>query len=443
MNEKKDGLLDVITELLYRIIYDNAYSNILFNEDYKYNSMTISQKKFIQNVVLGVVEKKIFLDFVLNQYNLKKIRIKPRLKIIIYVGLYVKFYMDSKNEAIFVNRVVNYSKIKYLYAKNFVNYILRNAKLDEINYDELNEMEKFSIKNSINMEIIELLYKQYSLFDLNEIFLHKNSNIHLRVNTKYYNVDDVFSLLKKENINIKKNDLLEYVIDIIDIKDKNIKDLNVYKNSMVYVQDVSSALVANVCKLEKNFKILDLCASPGGKSTHFAQYVDDFNVYSTDIYEHKLKLVEENAKRLNLKLNIKLNDATLYNDEFCEKFDIVLVDAPCSAIGIINRKPELRIKNINFKDIEEIQLKILENAKKYVKEDGYIIYSTCTINKYENELLINKFLEENKNFEREKIDLSFVKDLVKLDNRLSDDILLLPNIYRDGFYISKIHRRKK
>ncbi|MBR2847601.1 MAG: methyltransferase domain-containing protein, partial [Clostridia bacterium] len=201
-----------------------------------------------------------------------------------------------------------------------------------------------------------------------------------------------------------------------------------------YPQDEASMMPAKVLNPKEDETVIDVCAAPGGKTTHMAQLMNNKGkIFSFDIYPHKLKLIEDNAKRLGIDIiSPVVQDASEINEKYIGIADKVLVDAPCSGLGILRRKPEIKYARSpeDLVSLAQLQQKILETSAKYVRPGGELVYSTCTINPGENEKVIEKFLENNKDFEL--IDLNFEN---------SPYIKLFPHIHNtDGFFIAKIRR---
>ncbi len=188
-----------------------------------------------------------------------------------------------------------------------------------------------------------------------------------------------------------------------------------------------------------NQTVLDICSAPGSKSFTIAQHMqNEGEIYAFDLYEHKLKLINESAKRLGITIiKTALQDGAIKNDNI-KMADRVLCDVPCSGLGIIRRKPEIKYKNEeDFKDLPQIQYSILENAASYVKSGGYLIYSTCTTNKKENEEVVNKFLSQNNSFKPLQLSLN----ISKIENNKDTMITLLPHINEcDGFFIAALQK---
>ena len=316
--------------------------------------------------------------------------------------------------------------------------IERNAKNLELKYK--NETEQFCVENSCPKELFDILNKQYGKEKAQSIVVSFNqkSKNSIRYNPLKTTKSD---LIEKLGSVVSESEICE---DSLILNKLNI-DNSLFSNGYYIIQDEASALVASSIGLpvDKEYKILDTCAAPGGKSLHIASKYFNSSLISCDKYIHKLKLIQENIKKLEID-NIKTyeQDATKCNIDFLNNFDIVICDVPCSGIGVIKNKPEIKYK-ITDKYIESIaalQYKILENSKGYVKVGGVLIYSTCTIDKRENIENIERFLNENKDFRLEKITLNNSKVKVQ-DN---GTIEILPDDYEcDGFFIAKLRKMEE
>lgn len=231
-------------------------------------------------------------------------------------------------------------------------------------------------------------------------------------------------------------------------KVKNLENLKEFKEGLFSVQDEAAGLTAIILNPKKQEKILDACSSPGGKTTYLAQIVEnDAEIEAWDIHKHRTKLVEETAQRLGIDIiTTKVKDATIYNEENCEKFDKILLDVPCLGIGVLKRKPDIKWqrKKEDIEEISKIQMQILEVCSKYLKPKGELVYSTCSILKEENENIIRKFLEKNSNFNIKAIELPKASKSEKnyFENFLNDGFLqVYQNEKTDGFFICKIIKK--
>ena len=280
------------------------------------------------------------------------------------------------------------------------------------------KFEKISLELSLPLDLAKLLYHQYK--DKLKDFFKVGSSINTyRINTLKVDIDTLCSKLKSDGIEFENEDvIIQTKVSLINTA--------YFKEGLIIAQDVSSIKVGQVVNPKKGAKVLDACSAPGGKSLHIAAIMENTgSITSCDVYEHKLNKIVDNANKLGVKIITPLlADATSYI--YKEEYDYVLADVPCSGLGVIGHKPDLKY-HITIKDIEDInklQKQIIRHVKDYVKDGGILVYSTCTINKLENEWLIKDFLNEHKEF-------------VKLEEEI-----ILPNEYQDGFYICKMRKEK-
>ena len=282
--------------------------------------------------------------------------------------------------------------------------------------------------------------------------ISKNSNIRpnisVRVNRLKTTKEKLIRRLENKNINVQNgilNDFLAFN------KIRNIENMEEFKEGLFTVQDEVAGLTALVLNPNPGDNILDACSSPGGKTTYLAEIMNnEGKIEAWDIYEHRTKLVENAAKRLDIE-NIKtvVQDATIYNEKYENKFDKLLLDVPCLGIGVLKRKPDIKWQK-EEKDVEEItktQYKILETCFKYLKPGGELVYSTCSIFKSENEDIVRKFIENNKNAKIEKILFDENSNLkIEIEGKkffekfLNKDGMLqvYQNEKTDGFFICKL-----
>lgn len=400
-----------------KIFNENAYLSICLDNAIKDLNLNINDKKVYTKILYGICENKMIIDYNLAPL-IKGKRVKPFIKNILRIGVYVIDYMNMKDHFI-VNELVKIVKKDDYKSAMFVNGVLRSyIRSEKPSIDKLNNIEKISLKLSLPFELTTLLYKQY-----NEALLgfFESGNVvnTYRVNTLKISIDKIKVLLDSHSI--------LYSLEDVVIKTKeSLLNTDFFKDGLVIAQDESSIRVGSVVNPIPGSNVLDSCSAPGGKSLHMAAIMNNKGrITSCDIYEHKLSKINENAKKLGVSIiNTVLADATTY--DYKEKFDYVVCDVPCSGLGVIGHKPDLKY-HITLKDIEEInnlQKKIIRHVSNYVKDDGILVYSTCTINKFENEWLIKDFLNEFKGF-------------VKLEEEI-----ILPTSSNDGFYICKMRKEK-
>ena len=425
-------------EVLFTIIQEDGYSNITLNKYFNQYKVEEQDKRFISEVVYGTIKNKLYLEHILKSYS--KGRVKPKVKIILLMSVYQLLYMDKTPNFAIIDEAVKLSKkIAGNITGKFVNGILRNiernAKNLELKYK--NKTEKFCVENSCPKELFDILNKQYGKEKAQSIVVSFNqkSKNSIRYNPLKTTKSD---LIEKLGSAVSESEICE---DSLILNKLNI-DNSLFTNGYYIIQDEASALVASSIGLpvDKKYKILDTCAAPGGKSLHIASKYFNSSLVSCDKYIHKLKLIEDNTAKLGISnIEIKEQDATISNSSFNDKFDIVICDVPCSGIGVIKNKPEIKYKITNsyVEEISKLQYQILDNSKKYVKNNGILMYSTCTIDKRENIENINKFLNENKDFKLENISLK--NSIIKTSE--NGVLEILPDEYScDGFFIAKLRK---
>ena len=425
-------------EVLFTIIQEDGYSNITLNKYFNQYKVEEQDKRFISEVVYGTIKNKLYLEHILKSYS--KGRVKPKIKIILLMSIYQLLYMDKTPNFAIIDEAVKLSKkIAGNITGKFVNGILRNiernAKNLELKYK--NETEQFCVENNCPKELFDILDKQYGKEKAQSIVVSFNqkSKNSIRYNPLKTTKSD---LVEKLGSAVSESEICE---DSLILNKLNI-DNSLFANGYYIIQDEASALVASSIGLpvDKEYKILDTCAAPGGKSLHIASKYFNSSLVSCDKYIHKLKLIEDNTAKLGISnIEIKEQDATINNSSFNDKFDIVICDVPCSGIGVIKNKPEIKYKitNSHVEEISKLQYQILDNSKKYVKNNGILMYSTCTIDKRENIENINKFLNENKDFKLENISLK--NSIIKTSE--NGVLEILPDEYScDGFFIAKLRK---
>ena len=435
-------------EIAYKVLLDieknKNYSNMAINKHFKDVELSNQDRGLATEIIYGVIENKYYIDYMIDKLSkVKTNKMEIYVKTLLRMGIYQIMFLNSISDYAAVNETVNLAKKKNSKVSGFINGILRNV------IRQKETIGAIKVKDDIDYLAIKYSYDKWMIRnwmihfgrEFTEELLEANSqrpSIYLRTNTLKITRDELIEKLEKQNIKAYKVSVVDEAIKVENLKD--IENNSIYKEGLFTVQDISSMLVGKVMNPEENSLVLDVCSAPGGKTTHMATLMNNTGqVVSRDIYEHKLKLIKASCKRLNLtNVNVEEYDAMKIDKDSIGKFDYVLADVPCSGLGIIRRKPEIKYKEKEeFRDLPPIQKKILENASKYVKKGGTLIYSTCTIQDSENIDVINEFLKKNKNFELAPI--NEVK--VDLDNQEKGYMKIYPNIHEmDGFFISKLIR---
>lgn len=422
--------LNLAFDILNGVIYADKKSNEEINKAAEF----ASNLSFLTKTVYGVLENKIYLDYMirkLSSVRLKKIH--KSVLLILEIGFYNIHFLNTKDYAI-VNELVDLTKSKNKRSAGFVNAILRNFIRDEgeiVKIYESDDIKSLSIRYSLPEDITRYIYDNYGI-DYTKNFLRYINDeqlIAIRVNN-----------LKTDSKNLTESlQALGYNIDKGKISNNSLKVLNPaglarsteFKEGLFTIQQEASQKVVEVLDPKENTNILDLCAAPGTKTSHIGEITKNkANIVANDISYNKLPLIKENIDRLGL-VNIDLTnlDASKYQDIWANKFDYVLVDAPCSGLGVMGRKPEIRYNRTieDIKNLSILQKEILKQAIKYLKVGGTLVYSTCTIGDIENKNNF-EFLKNQSNLKLVTIE---DKEYIEYTN-FKDQT--------DGFFISKFKK---
>lgn len=442
-------------KIAYKVLMDieinKNYSNISLNSHLDKEKIDDRDRGLVTELVYGVIENKRYIDYMINKLSKIKVRkMQHSVKTILRMGVYQIVFLDRVADYAAINESVNMMKKIDKKSSSFVNAILRNVSRQKEEIFKIKEdtSDNIAIKYSYEKWIVDRLIEEHGKEKAKKIIksLDEKPKLYIRINkSKAYRhesyedmLEFIISNLSAEQIVARKVDGFDEALEVENFK--NIEKNIMFRKGYISIQDISSMLVAKVLNPKENSKVLDVCAAPGGKSTHIAEIMNNTGeVVSQDIYDHKIKLIDGYAKRLGLKnIRSEKSDATVLNEDYVEKFDYVLSDVPCSGIGIVRRKPEIKYKSEeDVNNLPDIQMNILKNASSYVKSGGTLIYSTCTIFKEENIDVIKKFLEENKNFTLESI------QNIDINKETLDEGYI--NIYpyennMDGFFICKMKK---
>lgn len=422
--------LNIIFKILKAIIYDDEKSSDMINK-YANDADNLA---FVTKNVYGVLENKIYIDYMirkLSDIRLKKIH--KNVLTILEIGIYNIHFLETKDYAT-VDNLVDLTKEKNKRSAGFVNAILRNFIRDEKEVStiyETDDVKSLSIRYSFPEEITRYIndfygmeYTKAYLRDANRI-----KDISIRINRLKTNKDDLISQLINENFQVKEGSISKN--SIIVENPSGLADSLLFKDGYFTIQQESSMKAVEILNPKKGTKILDLCAAPGTKTSYLGEWTEnESEIIANDISESKNDLIYENIERLGLR-NISLTnyDASTFVEEFSNEFDYVMVDAPCSGLGVVGRKPEIRYNRDKetIVRLAKLQKEILNQAIKYLKPGGFLVYSTCTIGPLENRDNF-KYLLDIKELEHIKID---GKDFIEYKS--FEDMT-------DGFFISKFRK---
>ena len=443
--QAREGALKV----LYQIDVKEAYSNIALGDEINNSNYTSLDKGFMTELVYGVLENMLLIDYIIEQFSSVKLKkIQPWTLNILRLGVYQIRFLDKVPASAAVNESVNLAKKYCNKASGFVNGILRNIirNQDDIKLPspEKDLLKYLSIKYSHPQWMVKSFLSLYPSDFVEDLLKANNETpqLNFRVNTLKTTVENCIEVLREQGYEVIANSHIREAITIKGIS--NLNDLELLQKGYLYIQDFSSMLIAKIVDPKAGELIIDVCSAPGGKTTHMAQLMDNKGtIIARDIYDHKLKLIKKNAERLGIDI-IKTEkfDALKEDIELLEKADRVLVDAPCSGLGIIRRKPEIKYRKQpdDIAAITELQLKILTNAARYVKSGGYLVYSTCTIDPRENAGIVERFLTESSSFQLIDVAKEY-KQLIPGEHK-SKTIQLYPNLHNtDGFFVAKLLKK--
>ena len=438
---------ELAIKILNRIQNEGAYSTLAVKKALE-DKCERKDSGFIRELVYGVLENQRLIDEIVKESSSVKIRkIHPIILIILRTAIYQLLFMNTVPESAIVNEAVNLAK-KYGHrgTTGFVNGLLRGVSSKKAYFKSEEYMSQeceLGIRYSHPDYLVALWRTQYGLEFTKDLLKANNSvpPFTIRNNTLKIDSTDLISILEAEGYETEPG---KYSKDCIIIKNpRSMTRLSAYTDGLFTIQDEASMLVTEVLNAQKDSLILDVCSAPGGKATHIAQWIGDKGtIIARDIYPHKLKLIEELSLRLGIKsIKSEIWDAKEPDDRLKYKVDYCLVDAPCSGLGLIRRKPDIKWTRTSEELIElsRLQTIILKTASNYIKPGGTLVYSTCTINRQENLDVITNFLRESTDFRLVPIELA---NGVKISATQDSGYLeLYPNIHgTDGFFMAKMVR---
>jgi 16S rRNA (cytosine967-C5)-methyltransferase len=444
-----DQARDAAVRTVYRVLREGAYSNIAVREELDKDGLGRLDKAFITEIVNGTLRNLTRIDWIMSRF-IKTKKIEPWIEDIIRCGIYQIIFLDRVPDSAVCNESAELARSRgHEGAVKFVNGVLRNISRNKqkLEYPDKNKnaVKYLSVFYSHPEWIVKKWIKDYGMKFTEELLRANNEKppFTIRCNRLKTSKEELTAILAGEGIECADG---IYAPEAIHIKGtSSIEERESFNNGYYQVQDESSMLVAHVVDPKPGDMVIDMCSAPGGKTTHMAELMENKGeIVARDIHRHKLRLVEENCSRLGVSIvRTELHDAMTLDGDSFEKFDRVLLDAPCSGLGVMRRKPDLRWKKDpeDFKELAGLQRMMLELASGYVKPGGKLIYSTCTLNKTENAEVIKDFLSYNQQFQMESITGQVPEKLI-CDSTYKGYLELFPNLHgTDGFYIAKMGKR--
>jgi 16S rRNA (cytosine967-C5)-methyltransferase len=448
--KKIDMARDAAVRTVHRVLREGAYSNIAIKQELDKGSLTKLDKALVTEIVNGTLRNLTRIDWIISQF-VKKSKIEPWIEDIIRCGIYQLLFLEKVPDSAVCNESAELArKHGHEGTVKFVNGVLRNISRnkDKLEYPdkEKDTVKYLSVYYSHPEWMVDKWVKDFGR-EFAEELLQANNEVPaftIRCNRLKIDRQMLMEVLTGENIECEVGKINP---EAIYIKGTSaIEDKESFRKGYFQVQDEGSMLVAHVMNPEPGDRILDMCSAPGGKTTHIAELMSNQGeIVARDIHRHKLKLVEESCRRLGITIvRTEPYNAMELDEASLESFDKVLLDAPCSGLGVMRRKPDLRWKKEadDFVELAKLQKSMLELGARYVKPGGVLLYSTCTINKSENIEVVKAFLNGSTDFQLESIEGKIPDNLVS-SSAAQGYLELYPNTHgTDGFFIARMRKRR-
>lgn len=436
INNRSDNVntRNLVVDILLAVTRDGEFSHIAIRDVLdKYRYLPKQDRAFITRLSQGTLERMIELDAIINQFSKTKVKkMKPVIAVILRSGVYQLKYMDSVPDSAACNEAVKLTvKRGFSGLKGFVNGVMRNIarNLDQIKLPDADkEPEKYlSVRYSVPEWIVARFIRQYGKEACEkslEAFLQPHPTS-VQVDTDRISMEEITASLQAQGITVTQNPEIKRALFLSGYE--ALDEIEEFENGLLYVQDTASMLAVEMAAPKPGDTVIDVCAAPGGKSVYAARMIGETgHVESRDLTEYKVEMIEDNIERCQLSnMTAKVWDATEFDASAEEKADVVIADLPCSGLGVIGTKTDIKY-NASEEKIQELaalQQEILQVVCRYVKPDGTLLYSTCTMTKEENEENVHKFLETHIEFELEQMRQCF------------------PYERCDGFFMAKMHRK--
>ena len=443
MDKKKYTAREAAYRSLFLCERDKKYSSLEIDASIRRFSLEGAERGLYTALVYGVIERRITLDYIIGKLSSKPTpSLDNEVLVLLRLGLYQLIYLERIPESAAVNETVNLAKKNAPRAASFINAVLRSflrtMGKDKLPYpDRSDKREYLSVRYSVGYDVLDTLMASVDDIEAVLIAFECQPDVTLRVNTlkisredliqklAEYGVEAVPTAYSPHGVRLTKKSLPEKVMELI-------------SSGCVYIQDEASQIATVAASPMPGTAVIDTCACPGGKSFSAAILMENRGeVKSFDLHKNKLALVDKGAKRLGITIiETAERDGSKRDEALIESADTVICDVPCSGLGVIAKKPEIRYKSREeLVRLPDIQYAILKNVCAYVKRGGVLVYSTCTLNKAENEAVTERFLSKNTDFAPEDFNVGDIKSE-------GGKLTLLPNVHgTDGFFVAKLRRK--
>lgn len=436
-------------EILLRVEKDGSYSNLLLNARINEENYSGQDAAFLTTLVYGVLENLICLDFFISHFAKRSAsKIQPKIRNILRIGAYQLIFLDRVPASAAVGESVKLAKnCGAAFASGFVNAVLRQIarNLENLPYpDKKSDLKRYlHVRYSCPHWLLDKWINEYGADNAEGILkgLEERPNAVLRVNTIKTTSEELQKLLEQDGISVSTPDFPKDAL--IASKLPDLRHNKAFESGLFTVQNTASQICCTAAGAKPGDTVIDMCAAPGGKSFTLAFIMQNRgSILSLELYENRLGLIKEGAKRLGIDiLKTAQNDASKHNDKL-PLADLVLCDVPCSGLGVIGRKPEIRYKDPReFDELPDLQYCILCEGSSHVKPYGTLVYSTCTLSRAENNEVAGRFLKEHPEFSQVKLDtMPLIKDCIDGGDT---GVTLFPHITgSDGFYICVMKKQR-
>lgn len=441
---------EIALDMIIHILEEKKPSHVVINEGLKRESNLQKQDRaFISRIVIGCVSKQITLDYDINRFSKVNVnKMKPLIRNLLRMGVYQIRFMDQTQDFAVCNEAVKLVKKRgFVGLSGFVNGILRNVVRQKdalmVPPKGLSDVEIISYEYSMPLWLCEFFQRLYGIDKTKEIFeaFEKEKETSIRCELQKNTVEELTKALESEHIHVEPGSLLSQALRISGYD--SLSQIKAFQKGLFTVQDESSMLVGEISGVEKDAYVIDVCAAPGGKALHIASKLNGTgHVIACDKTEYKVELIRQNVKRLHADcVEAVVSDALVKREDFVEKADLVIADLPCSGLGVIGRKPDIKY-NMNqhtMKELSKLQREILLVVTQYVKQGKTLLYSTCTINPMENEE--NVTFIKDLGFELEDL-TPYLPEKLRSEKSKQGYLQILPCDYNsDGFFIARFRKR--
>lgn len=445
----KHQLRQTIFDILLRIDKDHSYSHLLINEYIESRELDLKDVALLTEIVYGTVQRQITLDYYIDPFIRPRKKLDQWVRVLLRMSIYQMVYLDRVPDYAIIHEAVHIAKHHgHQGIASFVNGVLRNIQRKGVSHVQSieDDIKRLSIETSHPMWLVNRWIEHYG-FKLTEEMCHANLKqkpLSVRIQPLKITREQAIDQLNELDIQTQPSSFSEQGIII---EKGHIIDTDLFSEGYITIQDQTSMLASEILDVSAGMYVLDACSAPGGKVTHLAELMNDKGtIHAYDLHQKKINLIEKKASQLQLTIiQAKQGDARQLRSVYDEEtFDRILVDAPCSGLGVIRNKPDIKY-NKDMHDIErlaQIQLDILTEIAPLLKKNGRLVYSTCTVDVQENEGVVQRFLNKHSNYH---VDVDFFE---QLPTQLKESpgvtkhgLQIFPHMYQtDGFFLTRFIR---